>query len=438
MSDSTARLSTFARYKHILRNRSLMMLWGGSIVSLLGDIFFNLAIIWAIYSHSQSMLQASLVQVVWHTSRIFIGFIAGAIADRYNQKTILLVTNIISAVLVALLAVMMWNKEMPLLFTLAILFLLNTMFTFMSPAHYSIMPVVVGKEHLADATGLFTTISKVVYIAGTSAAGIFIAYFGAQWAVTVNAFSFIIAALIILPLRLPPKTEEAIASTTKTTFWKGLKDGWRVVFDIPELKTIIWIGILINVGAYMGPILPGLIDQQLHGGVGTLGLIQTAAIVGTMIGGIFAASIERTFGAGRLMIAGLTLVGCSIIVIALSKSTSLTLVFFAIRMLGMTLVNISTGTAMQLLIPEQFRGRAWGVSSSLGIIAIPISSVIGGYAADLYGASALFLFGGFWFICCALFVCTRREIRALRLGEITERPLAAKGAASQVSASSGG
>lgn len=420
MSDRGETNSRFATYRHLIRNPTLMTLWGGNLISLLGDILFNMAIVWAVYSYSQSMFQSSLIQVVWHLDRMLVGLIAGTVADRYNRKKILIVTNLLAAGIVGTLAGVIWKWENPsAIVILCFVFLLNGVITFAAPASYSIMPEVVGRERLADATGLYTAISRVVYIGGTSMAGIFISVFGVNWAVVVNAISFLLAVICISFVRLPTRGDPSTPQTKKPPFWKEFRDGWRVFIEIPALKMMVMLSVLINVASFMGPLLPGLIDQQLHAGVGALGMIEAAAVVGAIFGGILAGPLERILHAGRLMILGLITVGLSIIGISQSTWLPLTMVLFSIRMLGMTVTNIASATAMQMLVPSEYRGRAWGISSSLAVIAIPISSLIGGYSADRFGVSPLYLAGGVWFMCCAAFVWYHREIRTMRLSAIT-------------------
>ncbi|MCG7407182.1 MFS transporter [Paenibacillus sp. ACRRX] len=408
-------------YSQLFRNRTLMMLWSGGIISLVGDIFFNIAIVWAVYSHSQSMLQSSLVQVVWHVNRLLMGFVAGTVADRYNRKLIMVTTNILASSIIGLLAVVVWKWDNPpVIVTLCFVFLLNGITTFMTPAQSSVIPDVVGPQLLADATGTYSILSRVFYIVGSSVAGIFISFYGVLSAIIVNACSFLAAALFILPLQLPANTKSDKDPVKKSSFLREMRNGWQEVTKIPVLKTIIMLGMLINVASFMGPLLPGLVDQQLHAGAAALGSIEAAAVVGAILAGLFAGSLERKIGAGRVMIIGLCIVGLSVLGIAMSSWLPLTLLLFTIRMLGMTMTNIAMGTAIQLVISQEYRGRAWGISSSLAVIAIPISSLIGGYAADFFGAAPLYIVGGIWFLCCASFIGVKKEIRTLRLHTIYE------------------
>ncbi len=81
-------------YRRLLGNRTLMLLWGGETVSIFGDAFFNLAVLWVVYSQSNSAFQTALVGVVWHLSDIVFGPLAGILADRLDRKRIMVATNL--------------------------------------------------------------------------------------------------------------------------------------------------------------------------------------------------------------------------------------------------------------------------------------------------------------------------------------------------------
>src|SRR5437868_13907930 len=112
-------------YLRVLRNRTVLLLWSGQGVSLVGDSFFNLAVMWVIYTQSHSALQTSLIQVVWHLDRIIFSPLAGILADRWDRKRIMVLTNLLSAVVVgALAAVMLARGQAPSAAIFMVVFLL--------------------------------------------------------------------------------------------------------------------------------------------------------------------------------------------------------------------------------------------------------------------------------------------------------------------------
>ena len=87
-------------YRSLLKNQTLMLLWSGKAISVIGDAFFDLAVMWVVYVQSQSILQSATVGIIIHLSTAFFSPIAGALADRWDRKAILWVTNVLSAVVI--------------------------------------------------------------------------------------------------------------------------------------------------------------------------------------------------------------------------------------------------------------------------------------------------------------------------------------------------
>jgi MFS family permease len=145
-----------------------MFLLGGETVSTLGDAFFNISILWTVYAQSGSNVQTSFVQVVWHTSDILLGLLAGVVADRWDRKTILVVANLLAAFTVGVLAVfLMLNQQAHSLVILAFVFTLNGMVTFVKPARFAVMPSVVTKDLLTTSSGFFSTARQIAELVGS-------------------------------------------------------------------------------------------------------------------------------------------------------------------------------------------------------------------------------------------------------------------------------
>jgi MFS family permease len=186
-------------YLHVLRNRTVLLLWSGQSISIIGDNFFNLAVMWLIYTQSHSALRTSLIQVVWHLDRIVFGPFAGIVADRWDRKRIMVMANVLSAVTVSALAtVMLTRRQAPSATIFVAVFLLNSLKTFMGPAQASLMPEVVGRDLLACASGLAASVGNVASLVGSALAGIVVAVVGGAWAVVGDAVSFLGAALSIM------------------------------------------------------------------------------------------------------------------------------------------------------------------------------------------------------------------------------------------------
>lgn len=416
MADEPTPAANDARLRRLLRNRTLLLLWSGQTISLVGDVFFNIAVMWVIYAQSGSALQTSLVQVVWHLNRILFAPFAGIVADRWDRKRIMVVTNFLAALVVGGVASAMFGRSMaPTWVILLAAFVLNGLNTFLTPARVSVMPEIIGRDLLAMAGGIFATVEQSANFLGSALAGWVIAAVGAAWAVTFDALSFLVAALTIVLAALPVRIPTPTAAGQRPSLWQQLREGWQAIADQPVLRALVWLNVLINVPSFLGPLYPALVTQRLQGGAAAFGTIEAVSVIGGMVGGAVAGLLERRLGAGRTLATGWVLGGLATLGMAFSTWLPLTATLSALTVLGFTAGGVAMGALSPILVPEVYRGRVWGIMGALSVIAIPVSAILGGWLADLLGAAALFAIGGGWILVTAGFAWLNPAIRTARI-----------------------
>ncbi len=408
-------------YLRVLRNRALMLLWSGQSVSVIGDRFFNLAVGWAVYTHTGSALQTALISgVVWHIPSIVFGPFAGIVVDRRNRKLVMIASNLLAAVVVAAFAALISLQGVSTLPALAAVFLLNSVVMPSTLARNSLMPEVAGRDLVATASGLFTTVRNLADMAGSALGGVTVAAFGAVWAVAGDAVSFLIAAVAFAAARLPSKVVESSSAVSlgkvrRPSYLEEARDGWRAMMEHPVVRAMAWLGMLVNVVTFIGPLYPALVTQQLRAGATALGAIGAAGVVGAMAGGAFSGALERRFGAGPVLIAGWALAGAFIVVMGLSPWLPLTAAMEAASNFGIVAGDVSMGALAVTLIPESYRGRVGGILGAASVVSIPISSLVGGWLADLIGAGPMFVLGGAYALGIAALAWSNRHVRAARI-----------------------
>lgn len=415
-------------YRNLIRIRPLRLLWSGEAVSTIGDEFFNIAVMWVVYTQSNSVLQTALVQVVWQIPDILFAPIAGAWADRLDRRKIMIRTNLLAALAVAALATIMASVgHLPLFAALTAVFVLNTLTTFLRPARASVVPQLVGRSALAAANGMFSSIKQIASFAGSALAGFAIAIFTAMWALVVDVVSFAIVAVCIWAARLPGRTLEPARPTGRRfPAVAELREAWQLMLAHPVVRVTVFLSVLVNIGSMLGPLYPALVTSQLQANAAVYGSIGAAAVIGGALGGLAAGPLERRMGAGRLMGAGWLLAGAATAGIGLSTSLPLSLVLQALIVFSMTAGGVAMGAVTGALVPENFRGRVFGLSQSLSVLLIPISALLGGLLADQLGVVPLFVGCGIWIALLSGVALTSRHVRVVRLGESEPEPDAAK------------
>lgn len=415
-------LHVSAGHRRLFRNRSFVLLWSGQTVSVFGDAFFNLAVMWVVWSETQSTLQTAIIQAIWHLPDVIFAPLAGVLADRWDRKAIMVTTSLAAAAVVgavALLVVLVGH--LPSVIAFIAIFKLNSLTTFMSPARASVMPSVVGRDLLTTAQGLFSTARETAMLVGSAVGGLLVAVANAVWALAVDAASFLLVALCIALARLPGRAAPASATNEPRTrlspksVARDLREGWRTVSGVPVVWALLWLGVLINIGSFMGPLWPALVQERLGGGAGSFGLLLAAGTAGGMLGGLAAGPLERRFGAGRVLAAGWSLAGVCILGIAVSIWQPVTMVLECVETASLTASMVATSGIMVTSVPEEYRGRVFGILRSLSVVLIPVSALVGGWIAEFVEIWIMFAGGGALTLTLALAAWASPHVRTARI-----------------------
>lgn len=385
-------------YRSLFTNRTLMLLWSGETVSIIGDAFYFLAVVWLVYDQSKSVFLSALVGVFFHLSSAFLSPFAGVLADRFDRKKLIVTTHVLSAVAVFAVGLIYFALGyLPLVIAFITILLLNGLSTILYPAESSILPDIVGKDSLSGAYGVFQTIAQSASLIGNAIAGLAIAAIGTGWALSLDGLSFIIVAIFIGLAPIPKrKIDEASSGHKKPSMFRDMTDGWRYIKGLPVIRSLVWLTLLINISSFTGPLYAPLVANQLHSGPAVLGFLEVAGIIGGMIGGLVASFFERRFGAGRLVGLFWGLGGLCTIGIGFSPSVLLTMALMFISTFFSVVASVCLFAVEMAIISENYRGRVNGIRRSFAVIAIPISTLIAGAVGEILDISILFAIAGVW------------------------------------------
>ena len=407
-------------HRRLFRNRSFALLLSGQSVSFFGDAFFNLAVTWVDWSETQSTLQTAVIQAIWHLPDVLFAPLAGILADRWNRKAIMVTTNLGAAMVVGAVAlIMVVVGHLPPVVAFVAIFKLNGLTTFMQPARASVMPSIVGRDLLVTAQGLFATARETASLVGSAAAGLVIVVAGAVWALVVDAASFLFVSLFIALARLPGRTSASSSKAGSGLSMQGmvldLRDGWRTASQHPVVHALLWLGVLINVASFVGPLWPALVQERLGGGAGLYGLLLAASAAGAMLGGLVAGPLERRFGAGRLLASSWSLAGICTLGIAVSTWLPATMILEFVEAGTLTAGMIAFGAIMIADVPDEYRGRVFGIVRGLSVVLIPVSALVGGWIAEFVEIWIMFAFAGAFLLTMSLLAWANPNVRGARI-----------------------
>ena len=196
---------------------------------------------------------------------------------------------------------------------------------------------------------------------------------------------------------------------------RDLREGWRTAAGLPVVWALLWLGVLINVGSFIGPLWPALVQQRLGGGAAYYGVLLAAATAGGILGGLMAGPLERRYGAGRILASGWSLAGICGLGIAASTWLPATMALGFVEAASLTASMVASGAIMITSVPEDYRGRVFGMVRSLSVILLPGSALAGGWIAEFVDIWIMFAAAGALTLALALAAWANPHVRKARI-----------------------
>jgi MFS family permease len=409
------------------RNRNFSYLWWGNVVSLLGDWFNLIASAALITQLTDSGVAISYLFLVRYLPIFLFSPIAGVIADRYDRRNILIITDVLRAVTVLSFLFIRTADQLWLLYVLtAIQFVLSALFT---PARSAILANVVDQKDLVTANALDSFTWSTMLALGSFLGGIVAALFGNQTAFVMDALTFVLSAGLISRIILP-KRERTIV--TEQSNWLEFIEGLRYLWHIPVLLVIslvkaagsfVWGAVNVLEISYAEQVYPlsntvlGHWLSVANGGTATLGLIYVVSGLGTGLGPLL---IRRWLGDStkRLLVGisiGFLLTAVGISTLGLASTLTAFLGGTFIRTVGTGTIWVFSSVLLQMLIPDKVRGRVFAFEFAILTLTQSLSILAAGYAQDVIGWSldritlAFGIFGAAVFILWMIFFLSNRK-----------------------------
>jgi MFS family permease len=371
----------------LLINRNFALLWGGQSVSVIGDATFTTTLVlWVATSLAKNQLWSPLavsgIFLAMSVPTLIVGPIAGVFADRWEKRRTLLRMDAARALLVFVLMLLaLWPFSGLIGWQLAgiygVVAGMNICTQFFTPARFSLLGLLVARPHLARASGLSQTTNSLATVIGPSLATLLFFVAGLQWALFLNALSFVASFCFILLIH-PPRA--AAAQPAVHPFWHELGEGVRFCVRSRVLVTLVIVGSLITLGSgALNALGVFFVTQNLHTPALGYGFLNSAYGVGAIAGALLTGLLAQRVGIVRTFWLALLLAGLALLCYA--RLTSLAPALPVVLLIGLLIsaVNVVVAPLVLHTTPPELVGR---VSSVLGLalsLAAALSFSLAGY-----------------------------------------------------------
>ncbi|HHK5551388.1 MFS transporter [Bacillus anthracis] len=399
----------------ILKNRNFLLLFLGRIFTNIGDSLYYVAAMWLVYKLSGNPFYSGLAGFLTLLPSA-LQFLTGPFVDRWQIKNTLVITQVLQCILILIIPITHYFDLLTVQLLLIIMPIVAFIEQFAYPAQSKALPLLLHKTQLLKGNSLFSFAYQGIDLICTTLSGILVALFGAITLYVIDSITFAITALLFFSLKMPQQTETVTSLSTKQYF-SDLIEGFSIVFR--SLMGIFLIGSVVanfSIGMTMA-ILPSFADSL--GGVKSYGFFLAAISAGSLIGALFSSWVGKR-NVGRTSIIGFATGAIFWFFSTVVPFQWLSIFLFGLAWVPIGATNILFATISQIVIPNQYIGRINSVMRSMGTIAMPFGSLIGGYTANVFSSQLIFALASTGILFISLVWLLHPKLRALpKADEIT-------------------
>ncbi len=361
--------------------RDFRLFWFGQLISLSGTWMQSIAQGWLVYSLTKSPFYLGIVAAANSLPILLFTLIGGVIADRFQKRNLLLITQGLSIIPAVMLGVLTSMGIATVWHVAVLAFFLGTINAIDIPVRQSFLAEMVGRGHIVNAVALNSAAFNGARIIGPIIAGLTIAYLGVPACFFLNALSF--AAVIAALSRMKIKGEirarhEGVLS--------GIKKGFTF---IRENRQIMHVVLLIAVFSLAGlpyiSLLPVFAEEVFHMGAKGLGFLVGASGTGALIAALGIAAKGDIKNKTRFMSIAGTCFSISLVVFSFSNIFVVSLAAMMFGGWGVVSYLALANSYLQIAAPDGLRGRVMSVYSFVFLGTVPIGNAIMGLVADNIG-----------------------------------------------------
>ncbi|HYM24247.1 MAG TPA: MFS transporter [Vicinamibacterales bacterium] len=381
-----------------LKHRNFRLIWIGLLLSFTGSMMQNAALLWHVsllVTPEKKALALGFVGLVKVIPVVFFSMVSGVVADAWNRRSLMLVTQT-AATLVALALAYIAFAGITAVWTVYVLAALGSAVgAFDLPARNALVPTLVPREHLPNAISLNTIMFQTAAVAGPSLGGVLIAATHVGWAYVANAISFGFVIIALLMMRDIPEREPSAAGTRDDVSLHAALEGLRFVFRSPLIRSTMLLDFFATFFSSATALLPIFAQDILRVGAEGYGWLYAAPAAGAVLmSAVMVGMTDRIERRGATLLWAVGAYGLATVVFGLSRSFWLT--FFCLAMTGATdtISMIIRNIVRQLETPDRLRGRMTGVNMMFFLGGPQLGELEAGAVANWRGAPFSVVSGG--------------------------------------------
>jgi MFS family permease len=378
---------TMAAQPNVLRmSPTFRRLWLARTLSNVGDGVAFVALVLLVHNRDKTGVAVGSLLLVQAIPR-FLGPVAGTVADRVEQRALMIGCDLTNAALFGVIAI--WTPSLSILLVLA--GASSCVDTLFSPAGRSALPALVSRDDLLQANAWLGTSFNLQLALGPMIGGAIVLALGPSGALAANTASFLLSAVLLS--RLPPL--RAAGDEHRRGFIATGAEGLRYAWQTPVVRVVILaLFFAVTFAAMDNVALVFLVQDTLGGGPLAFGLLSAAYGVGMVAASAGLSLRALRISTGMLFLLGWFFSGVGILLAGIAPVLIVVGIGQVVAGWGNGAENVGVETLIQRIVPRPLLGRTFGVASTAAFGGSTLAYAVSGFLLDLTSPRTVFVIGG--------------------------------------------
>ena len=374
-----------------LRHRDFRLFWIGQLISQIGTWMQSVAQAWLVLELTHSPLQLGIVSALQFTPVLLFSPVGGVLSDRFAKRKVLLVSQTAMQLQAFVLAALVWSGRIQYWHVAVLAAIYGLGRAIDIPARHSYVTDLVGRSDLANAVALNSVIMNGARIVGPAVAGLLIAAFGVALAFFLNGVSFVAVLVALVAIR----TEGRPDINGRLGIREGVLGALSYAAATPPVAFTLGLMVVVSlVVLNFNVVVPLVARDVLNQGANGFGLLMSALGAGAVAGAFGVALFRRGQPPLKFLVASAATLCAGLM--ALAAAGHFAVAALVLALLGCCQILFTTGcnTTLQLVAPNELRGRVMGLYTVTFAGMTPFGSLLVGWVAEHQGIRLACAAGG--------------------------------------------
>ena len=383
-------------------NRNFRRYFIGQTISSIGSWTQSLAVTWLVLEITNRSDRLGIAVALQFLPMLVLGAPAGVLADKIDNRHLLLATSTVSGIIALTFAVVADSGHVTIWWIYALTMMLGLVLAVERPAMQAILFQLVGPELLPSGVAVNGTINSVSRLIGPAIAGALIATVGVDVCFYINAASYLVVIGALITLRVSELVARPMLGRAKGR----LREGFAYVRTHPDVARPLLVMAVMGTVAYnFQTTFPSMVRFGFHRGAGSVGIVMSVSAIGSILGGVYIAGItphpRRTLA--------IVLSGFAVSLVALSVTPGFWPFVSMSVVLGFASASFQSvdTVVLQQATEPSMQGRVMALHQMAWFGSTPIGALLMGWVIQVSSPRVPFALGGLAALVCAVAVVGR-------------------------------